>query len=379
MKVLVLGMTENYGGVESFIMNYYRRFNHSKVIFDFLTNTFQPIAYESELKKYGCHIYRIVKKSSNYFEYHKAVNHFFKVHAREYEVIWQNANILSNIDYLKLAKKYGIKIRIIHSHNTQNIYRGYIRIIRGLMHKRNKKRIDSYANIFWACSESASKFFYTDKIRKKARIIPNAINISDVTFSKDKRKKIRNSYNLAKNYVIGNIGRLSVQKNQTFTLNVFKRALKIEPKLKLILVGDGEKKDALITQINEMGLNKNVILTGTRKDIGALLSAFDLFFFPSLFEGLSVAILEAQANGVPILSSTGAISFEDEINKNVKTLDLKQDTEQLWAETLVKMARQSKRVSPKETRYNISKAGFNISIESEKLEKIFLSFSGKEN
>ncbi len=370
-------MTSNYGGVESFLVNYYRRFDHSKIIFDFITNSSKPIAYEEELLKYGSHIFRIEKKSGNYLKYRKQINDFFKENAHEYLVIWQNSNILSNIDYLKYAKKYGIKYRIIHSHNTHNIYHGYIRLIRSGLHLFNRYRISLYANNFWACSKSAANYFYNHDISKKVKVIPNAINIKKVQFSKNGREKIRKQFSLKRNQVIGNVGRLSSQKNQLYILKVFKKALKIKPNLKLILVGDGEDKKMLVDKVNQWGIQNKVIFTGIRTDISDLLSSFDIFLFPSLFEGLSVATIEAQSNGVPILGSCEAITDENRINKNIKILSLKEN-EDLWVKTLLNMLNESKRLNSNVAENNVRKAGFDIESASKKLEQFFVALSDKE-
>ena len=117
-KVLVFGMTSNMGGIESFIMSYYKRFDHSKIHFDFLCNTHDKVAYEDELHKLHSKIFKVTMRSKHPLRYKSELNSFFKRYATDYDCIWVNVNSLANIDYLKLAKKYGIKRRIIHSHNS---------------------------------------------------------------------------------------------------------------------------------------------------------------------------------------------------------------------------------------------------------------------
>ena len=134
-KVLVFGMTENPGGVESVIMNYYRNIDLKRVHFDFLCNSYEPIAYEDELTSNGAKCFHFVARSKNPIKYHKELKTFFKKHADEYSAIWVNVCSLANIDYLKLAKKYGISKRIIHSHNSENMDSK----LRGKLHEYNKK------------------------------------------------------------------------------------------------------------------------------------------------------------------------------------------------------------------------------------------------
>ena len=145
-RVLVFGVTENPGGVESVIMNYYRNIDRNKIQFDFLCNT-KEVAYEDEIIKMGGKIYKITGRSVNRRQYMNDMEKFFSENAKKYTTIWVNVCSLANIDYLKFAKKYGIKYRIIHSHNSENMDSK----LRGLLHKFNKKIIIKYATDFWAC------------------------------------------------------------------------------------------------------------------------------------------------------------------------------------------------------------------------------------
>ena len=159
IKILVFGITQNPGGVESVIMNYYQKLNKNKIQFDFLCNTLE-VAYEKEILKLGGKIYRITARSENAKKYKKELEDFYKKHAHEYNAIWVNVCSLANIDYLKMAKKYNIKYRIIHSHNSENMDSK----LRGILHKINKKLIKKYATDYWACSEEAGKWFFNKKI-----------------------------------------------------------------------------------------------------------------------------------------------------------------------------------------------------------------------
>lgn len=120
-KVLVFGITENPGGVESFLVNYYRKIDRTKIQFDFLCNTHNEVAYENELKSLGGQVVHIAMRSKEPMKYRKELKEFMEKHASDYQAVWVNVCSLANIDYLKIAKKYGIKKRIIHSHNSQNI------------------------------------------------------------------------------------------------------------------------------------------------------------------------------------------------------------------------------------------------------------------
>ena len=365
-NVLVFGMTSNIGGIESFIMGYYRRFNKKKIHFDVLCNTDKEIAYENEIKGLGSKIFRISMRSKHPLNYKFELKRFFKKNAVNYDCIWVNVNSLANIDYLKMAKKYGIKRRIIHSHNSQNMDNK----IRGLLHAHNRKIISNYATDFWACSSVAAKWFYNEKLMPKAQIIKNAIDLSRVKFDDKKRKEIRKKYNLQDSFVIGNIGRLHFQKNQLFALSLMPQLLKKKSNIKLVLIGDGPDKKNLIEKVKELNLTNNVIFTGIQQDVSGWLSSFDLFLFPSKFEGLSIALLEAQANGVPILSSDRVSPNEIKVNDNITFLDLN-DSKNLWINEIQNKFNDD-RLDSNVVYKNFKMSGYDINTEAKKLEKEFI-------
>ena len=368
-KVLVFGMTPNPGGVESFLMTYYRKINKKKIQYDFLCNTYKKISYEQEIKSMGGQIFKISMRRKHPIRYRRELKEFFKSNAQNYDCIWVNVNSLANIDYLKLAKKYGIRRRIIHSHNSQNMDGK----LRGVLHTFNKKSIGKYATDFWACSNSAANWFYDKKLMTKARIIPNAIDLNRVKYNEVKRKQIRKKYNLEKSYVIGNIGRLHFQKNQSFALDIMRNLIKIVPNTQLILVGDGPDKEELSKKVKRLNLEDHVLFVGKQRDISAWLSAFDLFLFPSKFEGLPVAGLEAQGNGLPILASKNIFEDDAILNSNLRELSLDKDDSKKWAITIVTMKRNSSRLSSQLINYNFLHSDYEINNEIKKLESIFLS------
>ena len=180
-RVLVFGMTENPGGVESFIMNYYRRIDRKKIRFDFLCNSYEPVAFEDEILAMGGRTFHFTARRQNPVRFKRELERFFSRHGRKYQAIWVNVNSLANIDYLKIARKYGIPKRIIHSHNAQNMDSR----LRGVLHELNRSEVGKYATDFWACSEYAAKWFYAGRggkgaLRHPAVIIRNAIDVEKI-------------------------------------------------------------------------------------------------------------------------------------------------------------------------------------------------------
>ena len=362
-KILVFGITDNPGGVESVIMSYYRHIDRSKIHFDFLCNT-DIVAYEEEILSLGGKIYHVCARSKDRNQYKKDMDSFYKAHSKEYDAIWVNVCSLANIDYLKYAKKYGISRRIIHSHNSQNMDS----FLRGLLHKYNKNQIEKYATDFWACSNDAANWFYKSDIVKKAIIIHNAIDVKTMEYNEEKRNSIRKQYSLENNIVIGNVGRLHFQKNQEFIIDIFNELHKEDKKYKLVLVGQGEDEKKLKEKVHQLKLDDVILFTGVQKDIQAWLSSFDFFLFPSKFEGLSIAGLEAQANGVPVLCSAKVNPQELKINSNFEFMSLKYSSD-LWAKE-VKKVLTNKRIESKQVIENFSKAGYEIKNETRKFEDL---------
>lgn len=368
-NVLVFGMTENPGGIETVIMDYYRELQDKKIHFDFLCNTKKEIAYEKDIKKTNSKIYKITARSENFYKYHRELLSFFKKYASKYDCIWVNVNNLVNIDYLIMAKKFGIKKRIIHSHNVQMMEKGIKATIKKKVHFFNKRRIENYATNFWACSTAAAEWFYPTPILKNVQIIKNAIYTKKYAFNVQKKEKIRQKYNLENSLIIGNVGRLQLQKNQKFCIKIIKELIKTKPKVNMVFVGDGPDKTKLNNLVNKYRLSSNVRFVGIQKDIDSWLSSFDVFLFPSLFEGLPLALLEAQANGLPVIASKDAIASDVKINQNMDFVYLNDDIS-CWIKCILKARRER---NTDIIYKNFCKAGYEINTASKELENKFIN------
>ena len=363
---MVFGITENPGGVESFLINYYRHIDKERIQCDFLCNTYEKVAYEEELTGLGGRIFRTHPRKSNPLRFRKELDTIFKEHCREWSAIWVNVCSLANVDYLKIAKKYGINKRIIHSHNSQNMDS----VLRGILHRINKGRLDKWATDYWACSEDASRWFYKKTLINKAVIIHNAIDVDEMRFDEKKRTLMREEYGWNNKYIIGNVGRLHFQKNQSFMIDVFRIYCKNHPESLLVLVGQGEDEDKLKLKVKECGLEEKVFFAGLQRDIQGWFSCFDLFLFPSKFEGLSIAALEAQASGIPALASKGVIPEAVRMCDNFCFYELEQGAE-MWSRKLDEV-RAINRVPFETVKSNFAQKGFDVSIEAQKLEEVFL-------
>lgn len=364
-NVLVAGMTDNYGGVERFLFNYCTNISSKEVHFDFITSTKQKMAYENELKKIGSNVFHISNRRKNFINYYKESHKFFKESQGKYDAFWYNACTLSNINYLVYSKKYGINKRIIHSHSSANMGDA----LTYFLHYCNRIKITKYANEYWACSKQAAMWFYGKE--ENVAIIPNAIDVARFSFDEMKRKIIRDKFEWNGKAVIGHIGRLSFEKNQSFLLKTFKRIHSISKETVVVFVGQGNDECKLKEEAEKLGIKEYTFFVGAQEDVQAWLSAFDLFVLPSVFEGLSIVAMEAQANGIPILASENVIPYEAKICNNFHFYSLINSPER-WAEKALHILNTEQRIHISEISNRFAEKGYDIKIASKIVQDLLL-------
>ena len=382
-NVLVFGMTENPGGVESFLMNYYRRIDLSRFHFDFLCNSYDPVAFEDEIHAMGGRTVHFTSRRQNPIRFRKELESFFARHAHEYQAIWVNVNSLANIDYLKMAKKYGIPKRIIHSHNAQNMDSR----LRGMLHEANRDAVGKYATDFWACSEYAAKWFYAGKdgrgeLRHPAVIIRNAIDVEKIRSGIARREEFRRQAggeaDWSDKYIIICIERLHFQKNQKFAIDIMAELVPEMPDARLVLVGQGEDEDMLRAHAKEKGVENEVYFAGVVTDIPGWLAASDFFLFPSVFEGLGIAGLEGQASGLPTLASADVIPDDIAVTDRLRFYPLDKGPDQ-WANEIILMrnSMDARPLTEDDPMYELlledfTQKGYNSAAEVKRLETLLL-------
>lgn len=367
------------GGVESVIMNYYRHLDHSKVQFDFICDEDSTRIPYDEIKKLGGRVF-LVPKYQNLPKYLKALEKLFK--ENQYRIVHSNINTLS-VFPLYAAKKAGVPIRISHSHSTSNPKEWKRNLIKNILRPFSKR----YATDYFACSELAGRYLFGNKAfdQGKVKIIHNAIDVDKFKFDEVARKKLRKEFGIKDStIVIGHVGRFVQQKNHTFLVDVFKEYHKKNPDSKLLLVGSGPLEDEIKKKVERLGLKDSVLFLGQRDDINKLYSVMDVFCLPSLYEGLPVVGVEAQAAGLPTIFSN-RISKEVIVSSYAKIVSI-QDTG-LYIEKINKATRSIK----KQRSYATVFEYMDINNEASTLEKIYCRpikvlhlistslFSGAEN
>lgn len=331
----VFGEPLSNGGQEAFAMNMYRNIDRSKVQFDFYTPFFcDNKNLEEEIKKLGGKVFASNGRffqEGNKKDFIMGLENFLKEH--KYEIIHINSGSIFNLAFgAKIAKKYGTKKVIVHSHAT-GIKNIKYRMIKLLSTNIFLKNVDKYI----ACSQKAAEWKFPKRIMKKNQytVIKNGIELEKFIYNEQIRKEYRNKLNINENdFVIGNVGRLELHKNHKYLIDVFQEVLKYIPDTKLIIVGNGTMKEEMINLIKKKNIEDNVILLERRKDINNILQAMDIFVFPSIFEGLGIVAIEAQAAGLVTVCSEN-IPREAAATELFKKLDLSTGKE-IWAKEILK-------------------------------------------
>jgi len=360
IRVLQVFSVMNRGGSETMIMNYYRNIDRSKIQFDFVVHTKKKGAYDEEIKSLGGQIFHIpFFYGYNLFSYQKAWHSFFQLHP-DYKIIHIHYFTIAGA-ILPIAKKYNITTRIVHSHIAVKTI-PFIRFIR--LHSLRFFAIRNATDRF-ACGSDAGFFFFKNK---NFVVMNNAIDAEKFKFNPSLRNKIRSKLELNDKFVIGHIGRFNIQKNHAFVIDVFKEVLNLNKNAVLLLIGEGSLKQEMKDKVLNLGLEDKVIFTGIRPDIQELLQAMDVFLFPSLYEGLPVTIIEAQAAGLKIIASD-TISKEANITDLVQNYSLEKSPA-LWAEIVYN---NGNKYIHKDTLVEIIDAGFDIKSNVKWLENFYIS------
>ena len=363
IRILQISYDMSLGGAETLIMNLYRNLDRTKVQFDFLLHSQEKSAYDDEITALGGKIYRIPRfLGYNKFSYDRQLKAFLLKHP-EYKIIHDHL-MDSATETFKVAKKLG-RITIAHSHTAQFNFS-----INNLVRSFFRKDICKYSDYRFACSEDAGNWLYRGKA--SFAILKNGIVTSKFCFSQEKRNALRATLDLKENdLAIVNVGRFAEEKNHKRLISIFKDVVALNEKSKLFLIGDGPLKAEIEKQVEDLKLNDKVVFLGTRKDVNELLSAFDVFLFPSLAEGLGIVLIEAQASGLPCVFSDVIPTEACLIPSLLKLISL-ENTNKIWAQATI----DSKPLEHREDGYSlVKKAGYDIKDIAKELESFYLQFS----
>lgn len=346
------------GGLETMLMNYYRNIDRNLVQFDFLVHRDFEADYDEEILSLGGRIYRISRLIPWSSSYRKNLKAIFREHP-EYTIIHVHQDCLSAVA-LQCALEAGIPVRIAHCHNSSQDKNW-----KYLIKLHYMKQIPKYATDLLACSNTAGKWMFGGA---DFCVLNNAIELNKYVFNPGTRTEIRKKLNFESgDFVIGNVGGFRPQKNHTFLIDVFAQCIKRSPNAKLLLVGDGEERKQTEDKVKMLGLQERVVFTGVRSDIPELLQAMDVFVFPSIYEGLGISVIEAQASGLPCIISNSIPEDCIVTNNLIERLPLT-DSAEIWADRIIlnRNAVRSDHID------EVRAAGYDIQEKAKELEQFYV-------
>lgn len=368
MKVLwVNGGILDYGGISSYLMNYYRNINKEDMVIDFVVQGDGENQFKEEISQNGGNIYQIPNKSKNLYKNIRKLTEI--LNSGNYDIVHAHADAGNGL-ILKLAKKENIKVRISHSHSTNCLLKSRVRRI---LNDLQRKAIRNYATDLWGCSEEACQWLYG--VETGYTIIHNAIDTSKYSFDPNIRNTIRKRFFLEEELALCQIGHLGYIKNQQFSIRLLNEMKQTYPdvKVKLFMIGSGEKSQ-LVELAKEFHLEKDIVFLGQRTDVNEILQGMDGLLQPSLFEGFPVTLVEAQAAGIKCYVSERISHSVALVPELIDFLPVDERQIMRWASEIVENRNYKRSVSQQV----LERKGFDIKTEAKKLREDYYKLLERE-
>lgn len=369
LRVLQCVNIMDRAGLETMLMNYYRKIDCRKVQFDFMVHRQDEGAYDEEIKEMGGRIFHAPRLMPNQFiRHHYSVKSI--ISSEQYPIVHSHIDSMSFFPLLA-AKQAHTPVRIAHSHSS-----GVTKDVKKPIKELARFGVRKVANHYWACGNKAGLYLFGEKRwnSPKSKIIRNAIDTKKFEYNEVARKQVRSELNIPPDaIVVGHVGRFELVKNQAYLVQMFAEFQKKVRGAVLMLVGDGAQRERVEREASRLCGENNVIFTGTRPDIDRLMQAMDLFVMPSLFEGLPMTAVEAQASGLPVLLSD-RISQEAAILSNVRFSSIEESPAR-WVDKMLQMLQ----TVPKRklAAHDVQLAGFDISDNAMMLQETYVTLASK--
>ena len=361
MRILHIMGGADAGGVAAVVYNYMRFIDQDKFHFDFALTGYEPGMLGNKMIDAGAKYYYLPRIHDGIKEFRSQLSKLLK--KEHFDVIHMHGNSNSWIA-LSVAMEEGIPIRIAHAHYAGKPESARNWVIMKLGHIFNQR----YATHLIGCGQLAGEIVFGKSFdgSNKRFVLPNAIDANKFRYDQSIRDEVRKELGIEQNYVVGLIGRLSVQKNQTFIMPVIRKLHQIMPEMVLMLVGAGEEENKIKDYCKKHSMESYVIFTGVRQDVNRIYQGIDVCVLPSLYEGLPVVGVEALAAGCPLLMSDH-ITRELSFGTHVKYLPLE---EKVWFDAL-----KSKPINNNRDNgiYEIKEHGFDLTESAKKLERVYLN------
>lgn len=368
MRVLHAVPSMGHGGIEHFIMNLYRAIDKDKVQFDFMYRVPYECVFDKDIDAMGGRIFRCVDPDRHPVRSGRFYRSFFAEHPEFCAVHEHRSACDGFFGLIREAKRAGVPVRILHSHSSQKGWAN--NPVKDLTDAFNAPRLDNFANTFIACSDVAATYLYgrCRKALDACVVCPNAIGLDTFTFDPAARVDVREHFGIANDaLVIGHVGRFVPEKNQAFIVDLVSRLRSKGILADALLLGDGPLRDGVSSKADSIGISQHVHFAGIQEDTASHYSAMDVFCMPSLFEGLPVSCVEAQASGLPMVLSSG-ISRMADICGHTAFLDLN-ESEDSWCEAIRAAAEGGRR----DGTAALKSAGYDIDVVAQEFERLYLS------
>lgn len=361
IKIVYVVCRMVYGGVESVILNYSKQMDDQKFEFHIITQDINDHKCIKDFENNGFIVHIITHKRKSLL---KNVFEIFAIFKQEKFDIVHSQMTLTNFYVLFIAKMLNIKIRLSHSHNyfcTNNPIKKIIYTLLAIINQ-------VVATDYLSCGVDAAVFLFGKKNVESGKvfILNNAIEIGNYAFDQSVRDRIRMEYSLEDTFCIGHVGRFMNQKNHTFLIDVFNEVNQKNLQSRLLLIGDGDLIENIRSKVKKLGLEKYVIFTGNIKNVNQMYQVMDVLALPSLYEGLPVVLIEAQASGLKCIVSD-KVDERSAITDQVEFIPL--NNYRNWAEIITKNIDKHRA----DNRTILEEKGYSIEIEAKKLENYYLS------
>lgn len=348
------------GEKEAFLMNVYRKINRKKIQFDFLTTGDGEL--DNEIRQLGGHIYRIPSLSEGYLAHKRSLRQFFKKH-RFYIVVHSHLDQWSTFA-LREARRVGIPVRVAHSYQNANDGSWSLKMRKNIV----GLFILFLATDYFACSTDAAKWLFKWKA-EKAVLMRNAIDLERFCYSKSTREEMRAHLLLTeREFVIGHVGEMTKQKNHSYLLDLFIAFRRRIPQARLVLVGDGPLQREIEEKIDQYKIKEYVHILNNEENQWQWIQAFDVFVYPSLYDGFSTSLIEAQGTGVPILASD---TVTKEVDMGYQLIDyISIEEKLLWLEKIERIYSERKRIQVNQA--TLLESGFELKNLAHETEQRYL-------
>lgn len=335
-KILVYGMSNDYGGIQSFFLNLIQYSDSNHIKYDFVLSSESPVKYASKINENKGEIYQITPWGKNPLIHKKQLKNILR--NKTYDYVWVNTTSASNLTVFKTVKKNSNAKLIIHAHGSafETRNKGLKKYLLNILHEVNKNKLKKYGDFYFAVSEEASVWLFneTSDVNDKISIINNGIDTKLYSFDKGIRNNIREILNLNDAVTLIQVGRIESVKNHFFTLAVFKKLLSKNESSRLLIVGTGALEVEVKEKAEKLGITEHIEFLGYQTEIEEYLMAADCLILPSFSEGLPLTVIEAQAASLKSVVSSEAVPKTADVTGLVSFLSINESPEK-WAEEII--------------------------------------------